>query len=102
MPAGSTSVTSTPVAVLNPATFRTRTVKITWLPTVGVELLTVLSSSRSIGRMPASHFRSLWPAAKGNTTVRPVAGSASLSIVSLMPTSRKVNNWPAGGANWTK
>ena len=102
MPAGNTSVTSTPVAVLKPATFRARTVKVTWLPTGGVALLTVLSNSRSIGRTPASHFRSLWPAAKGNTAVRPVAGSASLSIVSLTPASRTVNNCPDGGRNCTK
>ena len=80
----------------------TRTVKLTWLPSTGVPLSTVFSKYRSIGRRPASHFRSLWPAAKGNTTVRPVAGSASLSIVSLMPTSRVVINWPDGGWNWTK
>ena len=95
-------MTSTPVAVLEPATFRTWTVKVTWLPTTGVELLTVLSNSRSTGRRPASHFRSLCPAAKGNTAVKPVAGSASLSMLSLMPTSRVVISWPNGGWNWTK
>ena len=41
-------MTTTPVAVLNPAAFDTVTVKVTLLPTFGVAVLTVLVRLKSI------------------------------------------------------
>jgi len=50
---------------------------------------------------PASLVSSETPAATANASVKNVAGSKSLSILSLLPTSFRVKPHPDGGVTFT-
>ena len=69
IPAGNRSVTTTSVALLTPAALLTMTVNVTFCPTFGEALLTVLSTDRSM---------------LGGVTVA-VAVSSSPGVVPLLP-----------------
>src|SRR4051794_13413062 len=80
-PAGSTSVTLTPLAVLTPGPALLLvmvSVKVTLAPTTGEALLTLLVNSRSMGSRPASTVLLVSPLARVYGPVLPVAGLASL------------------------